>query len=104
MAYRFNLGYRFQCNGSRGGGLECSEAVECKQRGTTFGLEGFTGTALSSSTAAYRDAIRKVRGKCEALGEPFDETRLVLNNEGISAADQKQLEVDCKISARSNLV
>lgn len=64
-------------------------------------LEGFTGVSLTKKSA-YDDAIRKVKIKCDTLGEAFNEARLVLTGVGLTNEQIKGLEDDWRTSAGSN--
>lgn len=64
-------------------------------------VEGFKGSDITGDKAkAKADAIQQVRRKCEAIGQPFNPSRLIENEKGLTDAEIRIVRNDWKVEVR----
>ena len=82
MVYTYSLAYRF------------------KGKEQSF-VEGFVGRAVTKRATARENAIRKVKLKANALGETFEQGRLIESDDGLSFEEIETIRRDWRTSAQS---
>lgn len=81
MAFQYRVAYRF-----------------------TSGLvEGFVGTSLVCRDSAYLAAMRKIKNKCKALDELFNDTRVIHSfDDARDDEEREQIRSDWLVSEKSD--